>query len=247
MSSFSGAAKLAFIRSLGDSWAELADYLEIPPYEKARWRPGDQARDLWEWLETRGRLDELPGALKAVDREDLVTVLGVPGGVTVPRPRPRRTHVLAAAAALIVMAAGYLLLTRQGGGYVYLKQGRPASPAEWTATLDCTPRTEWIHGFDPAYTGDVYVQFAADARTAVETAVTLSWGGRTWSGSVEAAPGAVARHLGGTMLKFQKRDADQGPAPGVHFASTVPVCAVFGTAPADDTAPAEVIPTPGWK
>ncbi|GIJ46970.1 hypothetical protein Val02_38560 [Virgisporangium aliadipatigenens] len=70
-----GRDKLAFCRQLGDSWRELADALEVPPHAKARFGHGDEPRDLWEWLEMRGRLGELPAALDRICRTDLADPL----------------------------------------------------------------------------------------------------------------------------------------------------------------------------
>ncbi|MDS4032038.1 MAG: toll/interleukin-1 receptor domain-containing protein [Candidatus Contendobacter sp.] len=72
---FSGKAKIAACDHLGDSWRKLADYFEITPADRARFERGDEARGIWEWLESRRRLDELPQGLIAIDRRDLVELL----------------------------------------------------------------------------------------------------------------------------------------------------------------------------
>jgi hypothetical protein len=70
--SYGGRGKLAFSQRLGDSWRDIADLLGIPTYSQASFVQGHEARWIWEWLETRGRLGELRDALRAVDRTDLV-------------------------------------------------------------------------------------------------------------------------------------------------------------------------------
>ncbi|MEV6345611.1 hypothetical protein [Actinoplanes sp. NPDC051851] len=72
---FPGTAKVAFIRKLANDWEELADLLDIPPHTKAQFRAEVPARALWEWLEVRDRLPELPAALDRIDRKDLAEVL----------------------------------------------------------------------------------------------------------------------------------------------------------------------------
>ncbi|GIJ43653.1 hypothetical protein Val02_05390 [Virgisporangium aliadipatigenens] len=72
-------ARLAFLRQLGGSWREVAIFLQIPPWEQSRWRQGDESGHIWEWLQARDRLHDLPDALTAVDRADLAGVLDPPG------------------------------------------------------------------------------------------------------------------------------------------------------------------------
>jgi hypothetical protein len=72
---FSGRAKIAVCDHLGASWHQLADYFEITPADQARFSRGDEARGLWEWLENRRRLGELPQGLIAIDRPDVVELL----------------------------------------------------------------------------------------------------------------------------------------------------------------------------
>lgn len=74
---FSGKAKIAACDHLGDSWRKLADYFEIAPADRARFDRGDEARGIWEWLENRRRLGELPQGLIAVDRQDVVELLKI--------------------------------------------------------------------------------------------------------------------------------------------------------------------------
>lgn len=74
-SGYSGKTKLAFCRRLGDSWRDLATWLEIPAHDQARFERGDECRALWTWLDDRGRLDELPDALDAIGRGDLADLI----------------------------------------------------------------------------------------------------------------------------------------------------------------------------
>jgi len=72
---YAGRQKLAVCDRLGDSWSRLATLLDIPPHDQARFSQGDEGRRIWEWLEIRGRLRELPGALEDIDRQDLADIL----------------------------------------------------------------------------------------------------------------------------------------------------------------------------
>ena len=74
---FSGKAKIAACDHLGDSWRKLADYFEITPADRARFDRGDEARGIWEWLENRRRLGELPPGLIAAGRNDVVELLKI--------------------------------------------------------------------------------------------------------------------------------------------------------------------------
>jgi nucleoside phosphorylase len=71
-SPFPGTVKLDFCRRLGQDWPALADVVGVPSYARAQFGYGDEPRGVWEWLEVRGRLDELPAALKRIDRTDLI-------------------------------------------------------------------------------------------------------------------------------------------------------------------------------
>jgi hypothetical protein len=72
---YDGITKLEFCWRLGPSWPELCDYFEIEPYERMCFDRGREPRCVWEWLQIRGRLTELPGALRMIGRDDLVKVL----------------------------------------------------------------------------------------------------------------------------------------------------------------------------
>ncbi|MFO1430844.1 MAG: SUMF1/EgtB/PvdO family nonheme iron enzyme [Candidatus Competibacteraceae bacterium] len=66
-----GQVKVEICQRLGDGWKDLANYFQIPPHEEARFDPGDECRDIWAWLESRRRLEELPEALRYIKRKDL--------------------------------------------------------------------------------------------------------------------------------------------------------------------------------
>lgn len=69
--SLSGEAKVTFCRRLGKSWEDLADLAEIRSHEKATFERGNEPRRVWEWLEQRERLHELPELLHRIGRADL--------------------------------------------------------------------------------------------------------------------------------------------------------------------------------
>lgn len=66
-----GAVKLDVILRLHFDWQDLADLVGVPIHERARFAAGNEPRALWEWLEVRGRLAELPAALDEIGRGDL--------------------------------------------------------------------------------------------------------------------------------------------------------------------------------
>jgi len=62
------------IEKLHDSWEPVADLFEVPPdTQRAFSRTANPARELWTWLEVRGKLPELPAILEHPDvgRPDL--------------------------------------------------------------------------------------------------------------------------------------------------------------------------------
>jgi hypothetical protein len=73
--------KLHFTRRCGDSWRDLCDALGIEPYERARFSQGYEPAGIWEWLESRGRLADLPSALVHIGRKDLADDLKLETGV----------------------------------------------------------------------------------------------------------------------------------------------------------------------
>ena len=72
---FSGEAKVAFYEKLGTDWKTLADLIEIKPSEQARFDKGDEPRAIWQWLENRNRLSELPSLLYEIKRGELAETL----------------------------------------------------------------------------------------------------------------------------------------------------------------------------
>ncbi len=101
---YSGPSKVEFCSRLGDDWKALADYLEIRPADQARFKHGDEARGIWEWLENRERLQELPAALQHIQRVDLVGVL------TENRPTPKIKDITIAALITATLIGAIVLL-----------------------------------------------------------------------------------------------------------------------------------------
>ena len=66
-----GQAKVEFCRLLREDWKDLAAIIGIPLHYQDRFAKGDEGREIWEWLEVRKRLAELPEALRRIGREDL--------------------------------------------------------------------------------------------------------------------------------------------------------------------------------
>jgi nucleoside phosphorylase len=72
---FSSEAKREFLRRIGDEWKDLADELKFEVYEQDKWgRNQEPARELWNSLERKNRLSELPSALIAIGRDDIAQV-----------------------------------------------------------------------------------------------------------------------------------------------------------------------------
>jgi hypothetical protein len=72
---YSGQTKIAVCSRLLADWPQLADYLDVPLPDRARFDRGREPQGVWEWLEARGRLADLASALAAIGRDDLVEVL----------------------------------------------------------------------------------------------------------------------------------------------------------------------------
>jgi len=72
---YTGQSKVNLCRELVSDWQDLADYFAIPPFTRARFDRGREPQGVWEWLETRRRLSELPGALVFIGRDELLEVL----------------------------------------------------------------------------------------------------------------------------------------------------------------------------
>lgn len=71
----SGRKKIEFCRRLIQGWRDLADLVEIPGHDIATFQQGNEARSIWEWLEQRGRLQDLSDGLQGIGRADLVAML----------------------------------------------------------------------------------------------------------------------------------------------------------------------------
>ncbi|GEM_PF-1547475 len=72
---FSGPVKISFCKNLGPDWRSLADILEIDASDQNKFEKGDEGREIWDWLERRRELANLPTALDQIDRPDLAREL----------------------------------------------------------------------------------------------------------------------------------------------------------------------------
>jgi len=72
---YSGKAMLAVCERLGADWKKLADCLDIPPADQARFERGDEARGIWAWLHNREALARLALASCEIRRGDLAAML----------------------------------------------------------------------------------------------------------------------------------------------------------------------------
>jgi hypothetical protein len=72
---FSGKVKVEFCRRIGPDWEELADLFGVSPHERRRFVPGHEPHALWEWLQNRLQLAELPDALAQIGRVDLAGIM----------------------------------------------------------------------------------------------------------------------------------------------------------------------------
>jgi TIR domain len=72
---YSGQIKIEVCSRLLADWSQLADYLDVPLPDRARFERGREPQGVWEWLEARGRLVELARALTAIGRGELIEVL----------------------------------------------------------------------------------------------------------------------------------------------------------------------------
>jgi nucleoside phosphorylase len=69
------SVKREVLRRLTYDWQDLADVVGVSSAEARRFRTGDESRDLWEWLDDRRRLGDLPDALHEIGRVDLADLL----------------------------------------------------------------------------------------------------------------------------------------------------------------------------
>ncbi len=70
-----GPLKVELCRRLGEDWANLAVYLDIPSDRQRSFTRGRECQDIVAWLEERDHLGELPAALEAIGRKDLAELL----------------------------------------------------------------------------------------------------------------------------------------------------------------------------
>lgn len=110
-------AKQILIRYLGPNWRELADGMKVAPHLVARFDKGHEAAALWDHLYLRGRLSELPGLLRAIERADLAVritnaQLEVPTAAAHDRSARPRSRVMAVGVAVVVL----LTLSADRGG-----------------------------------------------------------------------------------------------------------------------------------
>ncbi|MEO5332678.1 MAG: NACHT domain-containing protein [Magnetococcus sp. YQC-5] len=68
---YSGQKKVELCRRLGADWEDVASVLEISPPDRRRFRQGRECEGIWDWLDDRRKLQELPDALRNAGREDL--------------------------------------------------------------------------------------------------------------------------------------------------------------------------------
>lgn len=107
---FNNDGRREFLRRLGDDWQELADQVDIEHHESRRFKPGYEARGIWEWLADRKRLGELPDALVAVGREDLADALRSAPQILPNRPGLRDRRRVATIAVPSAMSFAALLV-----------------------------------------------------------------------------------------------------------------------------------------
>ncbi|WRZ92640.1 5'-methylthioadenosine/S-adenosylhomocysteine nucleosidase [Streptomyces sp. NBC_01007] len=69
--SYPGVVKVHVCQRLHFEWQDVADDFGVPLHIKARFEKGNESRNLWEWLESRGKLPLLPAALGRYGRDDL--------------------------------------------------------------------------------------------------------------------------------------------------------------------------------
>jgi hypothetical protein len=81
---FSGQHKVVFSRRLGQDWQDLADYFEIPTDQRRSFTPGRGPQGVWEWLEARDKLAELPDALHYIKRDDIMAEVLAPPSIPAP-------------------------------------------------------------------------------------------------------------------------------------------------------------------
>jgi nucleoside phosphorylase len=72
---YPGHVKIVVCQRMHSDWEDVADLFDVPVHVRARYRHGQQARDLWDWLEVRMKLYALPAALAEIGRPDLADLM----------------------------------------------------------------------------------------------------------------------------------------------------------------------------
>ena len=75
MAGVPAAVRREVLRGLTYDWPDLADVVGVPSSDMRRFRPGDEAREVWDWLAGRGRIGDLPAALDEIGRPELARLL----------------------------------------------------------------------------------------------------------------------------------------------------------------------------
>lgn len=70
-----GQVKIKLCQRLISDWQNLADYFDIPTADRACFEKGREPQQVWEWLESRGRLAELAEGLRFIGRSELADLL----------------------------------------------------------------------------------------------------------------------------------------------------------------------------
>jgi hypothetical protein len=89
MADVSGKTILQLRKRLGEDWADLALFFDIPRERCKGFTAGRETDAIIAWLQGRERLGELPRALAAVDRDDLIPLLK-----ETPNPEPRPANAI---------------------------------------------------------------------------------------------------------------------------------------------------------
>jgi len=72
---YDGKVKIELCQRLVKGWRNLADYFEIPVSERSQFEKGYECQEVWEWLEGKDKLQELPEALQFIGHDDLSSLL----------------------------------------------------------------------------------------------------------------------------------------------------------------------------
>ncbi|MCB1776934.1 MAG: hypothetical protein KDI50_05820, partial [Candidatus Competibacteraceae bacterium] len=75
LKSLPGPIRITFCQRLGEDWANLAVYFNIPPDRQRGFTRGRECHDILAWLEERDWLRRLPEGLDGIGRADLVEFL----------------------------------------------------------------------------------------------------------------------------------------------------------------------------